>query len=486
MSSYLPEKVFTVCTHNAGSDYGKLLTNPDARGEFTVLFKSKGKPLLTEADKKLDGQFSCKTGWSSGVGTAAFGVGIMAGLAVAATVATVPVAGWVIGGLIAAFCIGSALFGMFKPKPTCSEMIGYQESSWLNPHPTVTFDGHAAVTKQSMIQCKEGGFLLPFISESEAAEAAAEIGSQNKNEIAVIGATGFISGMAMGFTGGTSGALGVGKSLLWGAGLSAVVLQPLLDAESWVLEETYNNEPNPYYNDMTDMVGPEMDVSDSIIEVVTPDAPAPTPLKDPLSDIVPGGEVASTWNAKSPRDRIKEVLRNLKEQKRNLLGVRGSERMIAGLNAQIAQVNNAITTANQINPNTGQPNGFSKASNPAAAEVFRNARNGVYGHQVRSIFTNSRGDGRGMNRGNNYQSARDTLRQSPTMQNRQNTLNQYQSNANNNRTNIRARGGMAGIGIVGLVLPFISNYMSEATLKMAADAAMEDMANGISITAKQH
>ncbi|MGS2764007.1 hypothetical protein [Sinomicrobium sp. M5D2P9] len=473
MSSYLPEKVFTVCTHNSGSGYGKLLTNPDARGQFTVIFKSKGKPLLTEVDKKLDGQFSCKTGWSSGVGTAAFGAGVVAGLAVAATVATIPVAGWIVGGAIALGCLAYGLFQMFKPKPTCSEMIGYQESFWINPHPSVTFDGHAAVTKQSMIQCKEGGFLLPFISESAAASAAEQIGSQNKKEITLTGVGSFIGGMTIGFTGGTSGIIGIGKSLMWGSLFSAAVYQPATDIQTLVIREGYEDDTDPYYDNMT---GGSPDLAD----IITPAAPLPGPAQELLAEFTPVDEegTASGWNLKTPYDRIQKIRTHLAEQRRNLLGVRGSEKMIAGLNARIAEIDRAIQT--------GKENGFSRNNNPIAAKVFDDARSGKYGNEVRNIFTNNSGNGRGMNRGSNYQNARENLRQNQSMQNRQNALSQYQSGASTNRTNIMTHSGMAGVSIVGLVLPFFTNAVSEGTLQIVAEAAAEDMANGISIMAKQH
>ncbi|WP_461532425.1 hypothetical protein [Sinomicrobium sp.] len=477
MSSYLPEKVYAVCTFNSASNYGKLLTNPDARGQLAVIFKSKSQPLLTEVDKKLEGQFSCKTGWSSGVGTIAFGAGLMAGLGVAAAVATVPVAGWIIGGAIALGCLAFGLFQMFKPKPTCSEMISYQESSWLNPHPTVTFDGHAAVTKQSMISCKEGGFLLPFISASAAAAAAQEIGSRNKSEIALNGVISFIGGMTTGFTGGTSGLLGVGKSMLWGTGFSIMVFQPAIDIQDLIIREGYDDNANPYYDGMTGG-------SPGILDILVPDLPLPKPIKEPLAEFTPmdDDDMAGSWNLKSAFDRLNKVRDNLAKRRADLSKIGASERMTAAINARIAEIDKAIKI--------GQEKGFSKANNPLAAKIFQDARSGKYGHEVRNIFTNKNGNGTGMNRESNYRNASNTLKEGQNLQERNNRTATYQANANNNKgqiqRNVIAHSGMGAVSVAGLVLPFVSNALTEGTLQVAADAAMADMANGTSIVSKDH
>ena len=108
---------------------------------------------------------------------------IASGLTVAAAVSVIPVAGWIAGGLIAVGCLAYGIWQMMK-SPTCSQMIGYEESQWINHHQTVRFDSsnvamkekHLALVKNSMLKCKEpGGMLLPFISESAAKQAAEAI-----------------------------------------------------------------------------------------------------------------------------------------------------------------------------------------------------------------------------------------------------------------------------------------------------------------------
>lgn len=506
MSSYLPEKVYTVCTFNSDTNYGKLLTNPDRRAQFTVRFKGQDKPLLTEADRKLDGQFSCKTGWSSGFGSIAFGGGIVAGMAMAATVAVIPFAGWVVGIGIALVCLGIGLFNMLQPKPTCSEMISFDESSWLNPHPLVTFNGHAAVTKQSMITCKEGGFLLPFISESAAAEAASDIGWMNRGEIALTTVTSFIGGMAAGFTGGTAGggAAAVNKltqSMLYGGAFSAVVMQPLLAVQQQEMREGYDNDDNPYYSDMAGEVdiwnptpafptpvGTGVDIADNTIqttdwESVADSLPEPAKPVAGMFDNMDIPEPESTWNFKTLVDRCNKVMDHLAKQIENLRKVSGSTREIVRLSAQIAAIDKALERARVTKS-------FAGKKNPYGRQVLKAIQRGAYGPEAQRIFSRRSEDGKkrkrvkGANRAGLYQNARTVLQRD--QQNQRNALRQHQSAFNNNRDNIRTHGRMAGISGLGLVLPFATNYVSEKTMQIAADAAAADMANGISIVANQH
>lgn len=62
-------------------------------------------------------------------------------LLVAAASMTVPVAGWIVGGAIAIAAIGYGIWQMMQT-PTCSEMIGFEESQWKKHHTTVYFDSN--------------------------------------------------------------------------------------------------------------------------------------------------------------------------------------------------------------------------------------------------------------------------------------------------------------------------------------------------------
>lgn len=502
-SSYLPEKVFAVCTHNTNGDYGKLLKNPDARARYTVLYKSKDKPLLTEVDKKLDGQFSCKTNWSSGIGTAAFGVGIMGGLMIAATVATIPGVGWLVGGAIALGCLAWGLIS-FLTKPTCSEMIGYMESQWINPHLTVTFDENLAVTKQSMIACKEGGMLLPFISESEAASAASEIASNNRWEVGVnIGAS-FLAGVLSGWAAGSVGGAAVGTGRLAGTkaaskeileftayGLACAI--PIGMALSWEkgeLRDHYdnNNGENPIYDEITKDKEEDTNINPFSSDPPFIDIPMPNkPTKEVLLNHtdLESGDVVDAWNPKGFTDKIKGIRRGLKERREALEKIRGSEAKIAQINSQITDIDRALATANEIDPKTGKPKGFAMKNNPYARKVLTGAKNGAYGPEVQKVFTNNAGNLRGMNRGANYDNAREY--KIPERFNEQMDQIDSEEERRKAQNRIKANAGLGTLGnIPALSAPFISTWLSEKTLNIAADAAMEDMANGITIAAQEH
>ena len=172
MSSYLPDKVFVVCTNQLGAGYKQLTVDTSLRpsSNQTVSLGTQSKVFLVKIDKKLTSDFVCKSGCSSGAGTVAFGAGVLTGLAVAAAVATVPIAGWIIGGAIAIGCLAIALDAwLIATSPTCSMMLGYEESKWMMHHTTVRLDSqnvslkdkHLALVKNSMLICKEpGGMLL--------------------------------------------------------------------------------------------------------------------------------------------------------------------------------------------------------------------------------------------------------------------------------------------------------------------------------------
>jgi len=197
--SYLPEKCFAVCTFQLGTDYGQFLVS---RSVITVRQANKNA-WLVETDKKIpdDFDFICKSHRSSGAGTMALGAGVLAGLAVAVAVSTVPIAGWIVGAGIALGCLIIALGAFdFSQKPTCSQMIGYQESYWVLVSTTVKFDKQYALTRKSKLVCKEGGVLLPFISETYAKQAAKAIGNNNQKEMETNIAAGFFSGFLIGYS----------------------------------------------------------------------------------------------------------------------------------------------------------------------------------------------------------------------------------------------------------------------------------------------
>lgn len=501
-SSYLPEKVFAVCTHNTNGNYGKLLKNPGERNKYTVLFKSKDKPLLTEADKKLDGQFSCKTNWSSGIGTAAFGGGIMVGLGIAATVATIPGAGWLVGGVIAAGCLAWGLISFLR-KPSCSDMIGYKESEWINPHSSVTFDEFPAVTKQSMIACKEGGMLLPFISESAASAAAGEIASNNRWEVGVnIGASflaGVLSGWAAGSVGGAAvgtgrfaGTKAAGKEVLEFTAYGLACAIPIGMALSWEkgeLREHYdnNNGENPIYDEITQDKKEDTNINPFSSDPPFIDIPMPNkPTKEILLNHtdLESGDVVDAWNPKGFTDKIKGIRKGLYEKRRAEIRQGASERRIATLNSQIADIDRALKRAEVTRS-------FAGKKNPYGKKVLKDIQRGAYGPEAQRIFSNRSENGKknkrvkGAKRERLYRDVRNERTQ--VLNGHQNDLQEHKDKQKKGENRIRANAGLGAMGnLPALSAPFISTWLSEKTLNIAAKAAMEDMANGITIAAREH
>lgn len=423
MSTYLPEKkTFAVCSFQSGPSPIPLV----ARREGKVSFKSKDALLLTEYDRKLEGQFVCKTKWTSGAGTMAFGAGVMAGLAIAAAVATVPVAGWIVGGIIAIGCIAYGLYQMLS-KPTCSQMIGFQESQWVNPYTTVTFDGFQAVTKNSFIICKEGGILLPFVSSAAAIAAGQNVSSYNRKEIGVSLLANFLGGTAFGFTLGANGVLIAGKEVAFGVAGSYLVFQPLEKGQRALTREIYDaDENNLYYDAIVKEESKMLNLTETKID-------KPGDLYNPGS-----------------------VLSDLKAT-RSLALESGATQ------AQIAEIDGAIKQAESSGS-------LAAGKNSKASSVFQKARSGIYGPKVKSYFTNRVGTGSGMNRQSNYDQA----------------MADRQSNLSSTNKKITTQKVFSKINIATLILPFISTGLSESALKNITDAGSSDVTAGNTINASGH
>jgi hypothetical protein len=429
MSSYLPaKKTFAVCSSQLDSVCRTFVIHPDLRGKthITVNFNNSKFPFLTEKDRKLGEEFSCKTCWSSGVGTIAFGAGVMAGLAIAAAVATVPILGWVVGGFIALGCLAWGLYTLFST-PTCNQMIEYDESRWIMPHQTVHFDTHLAVVKTSFILCKEGGLIVPFISETVAMNAASTISMVNKVDMGTNILGNFLSGGLLGFSMGYSGLFLAGKDTVLGVVGAFLVIQPLTKLERLGIRGGSDLlMDNPYYDNMIE--------NESVSFILD----------------VPKSPSEALWD-------IGAVYRDLNKIK-ELASEAGASK------TQISEIDAAIKSA--------EANGGSMAAtkNHEAKIVFEKAQNGDYGESVKKYFTNSKGNSRGMNRQSNYEKA---------VQNKNQELSQT------NKKTIITKTTRA-INIITLILPFVSTALDEVGLITIANAAQEDCNNNISATAKMY
>ncbi|UZT97375.1 hypothetical protein ODZ84_19645 [Chryseobacterium fluminis] len=440
MAVYLPQRVYAVCTSQLSSGY-KQFEISDKRPGKTVLLGSQNRVFLVKLDKKLSDDFTCKSGWSSGAGTVAFGGGVVGGmLLVAATAATVPVAGWIVGGIIAVAAIGFGIWQMMQ-SPTCSEMIGYDESMWKLYHEKVSFDKNCiredlslALTKKSMLACKEGGVLLPFISETQASIAASNIASNNRMEMGVNIGSGLIAGVLFGFSLGTAlpagGFLGGAQSLhiltqtaVFGAWLPIgfFIINPIASSSGQMLNSVQSD--GAYQN-----VKGNSAESSSLIQ--------PTDSWDPLS----------------PRNDMMAI-------RNRLIQNNATRNDIAAFDAGVAEAERQGT--------------YSLRENPQLREMITRMRNGNFGPELQNMVTNRNGNLRGMINERNIN----------------NVANSHSERGNtsimeNMRAN-RVSSATAVGGIITLIAPFVSNYFAEAAIRIAGESFAADTAESITVNANE-
>jgi len=433
MQSYLPDKVYVVCTNQLGTGYRQLTIDGDLRPKpnQTVQLGSQERVFLVKLDKKLTQDFTCKSGCSSGAGTMAFGAGVATGLLVAAAVATVPVAGWIVGGAIAIGCLAYGAWQMMQ-SPTCSQMIGYEESKWVLHHTNVRLDSqhvslkdkHLALTKRSMLICKEpGGVLLPFISEAMAADAAEKIGNNNQTELGWGVAAGFISGFMLG-SGFGWGVLG--SYVVW-MGIGHYLINPVAEG----------------FGDWTgDVLGNET-------------------YRDIKSASVEGNESFDDLSTINPNDEY-----NLPEDAtdvRNLSQIRDMMIKNGASKKDIGQINEAIKAAESNGGKMGAKD------NPAARDVLNKIKAGEYGQEAKEIFTNRSGNMRGMNTAKNH---------GKVIESKKNNI--QANNARSIKTGAKTIGGA-----IQILQPFIGAFYAERAIRLAAEVFDQDAASSISVNANQ-
>lgn len=435
MAVYLPEKVFAVCTNQLNSDPKKFELSND-RPKKTVKLGSQQRVFLVKLDKKLSKDFTCKSGWSSGAGTAAFGGGVVVGmLLVAGTAATVPVAGWIVGGIIAIGAIGYGIWQMMQT-PTCSEMIGFQESQWKKHHTTVYFDSNEkrvdlflALTKNSLLACKEGGVLLPFITEAAANNAAESIATNNRVEMGVNIVSGALAGVLFGFSLGTT--LPIGGFL--GGARTLHVLQQTAIFGAWI--------PVGYLfiNPLASTTGGWLNSNENYDNV-----------KDASISGTSLPQPADSWDPVTPIKDVREV--------RSLLGQNNaSQADINKFNAGIAEAERQGT--------------YSLKNNPELREMVNRMKAGEFGPELQDRVTNKSGNLRGMVNEKNMGSVRDTHNQNSNESIRENIKS------------ARIKSATGAGGILTLIAPFIGNYFAERAIRVAADMFVNEDTSSIKVNA---
>ncbi|CAH0282193.1 MULTISPECIES: PAAR-like protein [unclassified Chryseobacterium] len=216
MSRYLPQETHVVCSYQMDPSPGVLLVDPKM-WNLSVVYKSEKQPLLTEVDMVLKDDFECKSNWGKAAAWSFLVAGLALGLAVAFSVCTLGVGAVVLGALAVAATVIIAS-NSTKCNPNLVE--------WVNPHASVKFEGHKALTQKSFLTCSAGpGILTPFLDEGEANAAAKNVAFRNWGEVSLTAVISGLFGYAIGFSGGTAftatgGGLGAG---LFAGGKEAAV-----------------------------------------------------------------------------------------------------------------------------------------------------------------------------------------------------------------------------------------------------------------------
>ncbi|PQA96921.1 hypothetical protein B0A69_02325 [Chryseobacterium shigense] len=442
MAVYLPENVFAVCTNQLNSDY-KQFNLSDNRQFKSVKLGTQNRVFLVKIDKKLSEDFECKSGWSSGLGTVAFGGGVIGGmLLVAATAATVPVAGWIVGGAIAIAAIGYGLWQMSQ-RPTCSEMIGFQESQWKNHHMTVHFDSnkvknkdmYLALTKNSMLACKEGGILLPFISRISASSAANSISLNNNTEKWVNIGSGLIAGVLFGFSMGASlpvgGFLGGARSL-YVAKQTAIFLG-FLPIGYFLI--------NPLASSTATSIN--AGIGDGSYENIKGAGESTTNLIQPTD----------SWDPYSVAIDAKDIP-NIRQR---MVDNKATKSDIAKFESGVAEAQRQGT--------------YSLKNNPDLKEIIIKMKNGDFGIVLKDKITNKSGNLRGMINERNVGSAANIHNENGRASIKANTI-----------LNIETSGKVAG-GIITLIAPFVSSFFAENAIRLAAEDFSNDNTDSIAVNA---
>ena len=442
MAVYLPEKVYAVCTNQMNPDPRQLLLS-DLRESFarTVKFGAEDKVFLVKIDKKLSEDFKCKSNWSTGAGMVALGAGVGVGLGIAAVCLTVPVAGWIVGGAIA---VGAVIWGLFKmaQRPSCSEMIGFEESQWTLHHTTVKFDSrkvevkdlHLALTKNSMLTCKEGGDVLPFINKADAMKAADTIAGNNKTEFWTNVAGGFLTGALLGF--GMGVALPAGASLTWVQGTIHAVTQGLIFG-AWIPIGQF--VITPLAGKFGTGVNSAQANGDSYKDVKG----AQQSTDDP---IIP----TDNWDLWSPIKDGRDIRKKLAENKAS--------------KADLEKFDKGIAEAKKQGT-------YSLKNNPDLREMFERMKAGEFGKELKEQVSNKSGNFRGKVNEKNANKSAQAHSEKANL-----------SISENNKANIRS-GATSTAGILTLIAPFAASYFSERAIRLAAEGFTNDVTKGVTVKA---
>ena len=425
-SSYLPEETYVVCTNQVGNSYRQLVADKKAR-QVSVFYKDK-RAFLTKADKKLldNNDFTCKTAWSKGLSESAFVGGVGVALGIAAASMTVPVVGWIVGGVIAIGAIAYAIY-QIATSPKCSGALGNEASKWQIYHTGVKFNKHNAVLSCSILVCGEGGVLMPFVSQTAAQNAASSIGWNNKMDIGLNTVVNAFAGFvlaegAVAITGIYSACMffGVTGFAIY---LGKEVIKPRAD---WVGEQYANPYRDKRYNE----------IEKAIVE------------KEEEKDLLD-----HVMDANNPIEDGYDVIGNASAIRQALISIGASKEAISSFDSAVAEAKSTGT--------------FGK-DNPKAQQVLKDIKSGKYGADAQNALNGKRGA-----TGLHTQKTYDKITQ---LEKEKVKLNKYKT---------LQQTGRGSATILGILQPFISAIFDKRALIKAKEIQEtkdeENAKNGINV-----
>lgn len=256
--SYLPEKVWAVCTNQLSSNPQELISS---RRNINVRHNDSSVTFLTVGDRNIKSNFVCKNPISFWAMLGAIALG-------AACVLSGPI-GWIALGVAATATIACVV------KVVTHKCTGpLNDGKWVLLHSTVKINGKVAITRSSILQCNNGGLLTPFFSYAMAKKTASVICVSNIGELTTNTVTNFFTGLALptlvkslpaifkSFIGlGLSKEMGIatGKLLLqYGGGYALFSAALWAEKEAIRNTEFYGTEGNQTYDAMNEVEGNDM------------------------------------------------------------------------------------------------------------------------------------------------------------------------------------------------------------------------------------
>jgi len=416
--AYLPKETWVTCTFQQNPNPQQLIPTRTTR---SVYYGDKLE-LLTIKDRNIDKKFVCKKPVSMGLA--------IGGLIVGLLLFSNPF-GWIVTGIACAVVLaGAATYATVTHD--CSGPL--EAGVWFNEKDGVRFNGHLAITEASMLSCKKGGMLQPFISYDAAKNAAKAIAWENTKGTITITVGAIAGGYLLGGGKGLITAINKIRTVKGGlftlGGIATTYAMTSYQSSVMRGSEAYaNNEVYQRMNEEEKIVWSNPnEVKDEVVDVL---------LEDIKGGVLPP---------------------DLEDQISDLYGV-----------VQLYKTGRIIIQVKQLLSKVKQIEGLSRQQlyrSDIAKEILKDFKNGKYGDVHEAI-----------KRPDRFNQNRIT----PTM--RQNAREFIDNKIKKNKWSLKNENSLAskGLGIALFFVPLVENYFSENARRVLAENAVKDVTGTISV-----